>query len=50
MLLLLAVLLLIGWVMGFAVFHVTAFAIHILIIAAVIAFVLHFVRGAGSKG
>jgi hypothetical protein len=41
----LAVLLLIIWVVCFLVLHITAFAIHILIILAVIAFIAHFFRG-----
>lgn len=45
MLLGLAVLLVIAWILGFIVFHVTAFAIHILLIIAFIALILHFVRG-----
>lgn len=40
-----AILLLIGWVLGFAVFHVAGFLIHILLIVAVISFVLHFLFG-----
>ncbi len=48
MLLLLAVLLLIAWLLGFGVYHVTAFAIHVLLIVAVIAVILHFVRAATS--
>lgn len=40
----LAVLLLLAWIFGFVVFHVTAFFIHILLILAIIAFVAHFLR------
>jgi hypothetical protein len=40
----LAVILLIVWALGFLVFKVAAFFIHVLIILAVIAFVMHFVR------
>lgn len=40
-----AAVLVILWLLGFLAFHVTAFAIHILLIAAVIAIVLHFLRG-----
>ena len=39
------IILLIGWVLGWGVFHVTGFLIHLLLIAAVIALILHFVRG-----
>lgn len=42
------VVLLIAWLMGFAVFHVAGGLIHILLILAVISLVLHFVRG-GSR-
>lgn len=41
----LGILLLVLWILGFAVFHVTAFAIHILVILAVISIVFHFLRG-----
>jgi Flp pilus assembly protein TadB len=40
------IVLLIAWLLGWGVFHVTSFLIHLLLIAAVIALVLHFVRGA----
>ncbi len=45
MILLIAAALAIAWVLGFVVFHVSAFAIHLLLAAAVVAIVLHFVRG-----
>jgi hypothetical protein len=48
MLLLLAIILGIAWIFGFAVYHVTAGAIHILLLLAVIALIVHFVRGARS--
>lgn len=44
MLLILAVILLLFWVGGFA-FHVAGGLIHILIVIAVILFIVHFVRG-----
>ncbi|MEP6822013.1 MAG: lmo0937 family membrane protein [Chthoniobacterales bacterium] len=44
MLLILAVILLLFWVGGFA-FHVAGGLIHILIVIAVILFILHFIRG-----
>jgi hypothetical protein len=40
--------LLLLWLGGFFVFHVTAFFIHILLILAVISVVFHFMRGATS--
>jgi hypothetical protein len=39
------VILLIGWVLGWGVFHVTGGLIHLLLIIALISLVLHFVRG-----
>jgi len=41
MLLFLFILFLIGWIFGFVVFHVSAFAIHILLVLAVVWLVLH---------
>ncbi len=40
--------LLIAWILGFGVFHVASGLIHLLIVAAVIALILHFVRGTAS--
>ena len=45
MLLLLAVILALAWIAGFGVFHVASSAIHLLVLLAVIAVVVHFVRG-----
>ena len=42
----LAVILLVVWALGFLVFKIAAFFIHVLLIIAVIALVMHFVRGA----
>jgi hypothetical protein len=39
--------LLVLWLLGFVAFHVTAGAIHILLILALISLVMHFVRGRG---
>lgn len=39
------VILLIGWILGWGVFHVASGLIHILLIVAVISLILHFVRG-----
>jgi hypothetical protein len=36
---------LLAWVLGFIVFHVSSALIHLLLIVAVIALILHFVRG-----
>jgi Family of unknown function (DUF5670) len=40
-----AVVLILLWLGGFAMFHVAGFAIHILLVLAVISFILHFVLG-----
>jgi hypothetical protein len=45
MLLTLAIILFVVWALGFLAFHVTVAIIHILIVLAVIALVMHFVRG-----
>jgi hypothetical protein len=39
------VILLIGWILGWGVFHVAGGLIHILLIVALISLVLHFIRG-----
>ena len=44
----LGIILLLLWLGGFFVFHVTAFFIHILLILAVISVIFHFMRGAAS--
>jgi hypothetical protein len=49
MLLLLAVILGVAWILGFGVYHVASAAIHVLLILALVAIVLHFVRGAGGS-
>ncbi len=45
MFLILAVILVLAWIGGFVVFHVSSFLIHLLLIFAVISLILHFVRG-----
>ncbi len=40
------IILLIAWIVGWGVFHVAGFLIHLLLIAAIIMLILHFVRGA----
>jgi len=42
-----AVILLVLWLLGFFALHVTSAFIHILLVIAVIAVILHFVRGRG---
>jgi hypothetical protein len=39
------IVLLAAWILGWGVFHVAGGLIHLLLIAAVIALILHFVRG-----
>jgi hypothetical protein len=36
------------WLLGFLAFHVTAGAIHLLLLIAVVLFVMHFVTGRGA--
>ncbi len=45
MFLILAVVLLVLWIGGFFVLHVSSFLIHLLIIFAVISVIMHFVSG-----
>ena len=47
MLLLIFFILLALWLLGFLAFHVTTGLIHLLLIVAVIALIVHFVRAAG---
>jgi Family of unknown function (DUF5670) len=45
MFLILFVVLLVMWLLGFTAFHVASGLIHILLVIAVISLILHFVRG-----
>jgi hypothetical protein len=45
MLLLLAIILGIAWIFGFTVYHVASGAIHLLLVLAIVAVIVHFVRG-----
>lgn len=45
MLLIIGIILLVAWLLGLFAFKVTAGFIHLLIVVAVIAIILHFVRG-----
>jgi hypothetical protein len=45
MLMILFVVMLVMWLMGFLVFHVAGGLIHLLLIVAMISLVMHFVRG-----
>lgn len=40
-----AVILVVLWLLGFFVLHVSSFLIHILLLIALVAIVMHFVRG-----
>ena len=44
-----AAVLIVCWLLGFFVIHVSGFLIHILLIIAVIMIVMHFVRGRGAS-
>ncbi len=46
MFLVIGIVLLLLWIGGFFLFHITSFFIHILLILAVIVIVFHFLRGA----
>jgi hypothetical protein len=45
MLLALAIIIAIAWLLGFSVFHVASGAIHILLVVAIVAAIVHFVQG-----
>ena len=45
MLIALAIVLFIAWIFGFVVYHAASFAIHLLLLAAIISFIIHLVRG-----
>ncbi|GAC1480107.1 MAG: hypothetical protein NVS1B4_25120 [Gemmatimonadaceae bacterium] len=49
MFLTIALVLFVLWILGFLAFHVTMGAIHIVLVVAAIALVLHFVRGRGGR-
>ena len=43
-----AIILLVLWVLGFAVFHIAGGLIHLLLVVAVVVFVVNLVRGRGA--
>ncbi len=45
MFLIIGIVLAVAWILGFTVFHVAAFGIHILIVLAIISIIFHFLRG-----
>jgi Family of unknown function (DUF5670) len=49
MFLILCIVLLVAWLLGWGAFHVAGGLIHLLLIVAVIALVVHFVRGRGAR-
>ena len=50
MFLILFIILLLAWVMGFGVFHVAGALIHLLLLVALISIVLHLVQGRRAAG
>jgi hypothetical protein len=50
MLMIVFVVLLVAWLLGWGVFHVAGGLIHLLVLVAVVSLVLHFVRGRGARG
>src|SRR5690349_16788867 len=48
MLLILAIVCIVAWALGFTVFHVASAAIHLLLLLAVIGLVVHFMRAAST--
>ena len=49
MFIILALILGIAWLLGFTMFHAAGFAIHLLLIAAVVSLVFHFLRGGRTR-
>jgi hypothetical protein len=47
--LLLALILGIVWILGFVVFHVASWGLHVLLLVALVSVVLYFVRGRGMR-
>lgn len=45
MLAVLGVILLVAWLLGFVVFHVSSALIHVVLVVAIIMFVMHLVKG-----
>ena len=48
MFLILFIVLLVAWLLGFFAFHVAGGLIHLLIVVAIISLIVHFVRGRGA--
>lgn len=47
MLMALAIILAVAWLLGFSVFNVASAALHVLLVLAIVALVVHFVQGRG---
>jgi len=45
MLLIIAIILLVVWILGFSIFHIAGGLIHLVLVVAVIMFVVHLIRG-----
>jgi hypothetical protein len=45
MFIVLAIILALAWILGFTVMHVSSFAIHLLIVLAIVSVVVHLFRG-----
>ena len=45
----LAIILVVAWLLGFTLFHAAGFAIHLLLIAAIISVIVHFVSGGRTR-
>jgi hypothetical protein len=49
MFIVLAVILAAAWLLGFTMFHAVGFAIHLLLVAAIISVIVHFVSGGRTR-
>jgi fatty acid desaturase len=49
MFLVLAIILAAAWLFGFLIFHTAGFAIHLLLIVAIISVIVHFVKGGSTR-
>jgi hypothetical protein len=49
MFLVLAIILAAAWLFGFLMFHAAGFAVHLLLIVAIISVIVHFVKGGSTR-
>lgn len=49
MFIILAIIFGVAWLLGFTMFHAAGFAIHLLLIAAVISLIFHFLKGGRTR-